>query len=188
MRFNRKTFFDGYREKFGPVAQLQVDGLSFLLQKIESDSEWKEIPQIAYFLATIKHETGITRNSVLQTFQPIKELRGLPGTSIRALQDRYWKTGFYGRGYVQITWPENYVKFGIRETPNKALEPKKAYEIASRGMREGMFTKYQLSEFVNAGKVDFEGARKVVNGRDKAKLIAGYAESFQEILTAAVEC
>lgn len=181
MRFNRKTFFDKHRAKFGGLAQLQVDGLSFLLDKIEADPDWKSVPQIAYFLATIKHETGITRGGKLQTYQPIKELRGREGTKIRKIQDRYWPSGFFGRGYVQITWEDNYRKFGIENDPEQALNPDTAYDIAARGMRKGMFTKHKLSDFVN-GKVDYVNARKVVNGLDKADLIANYAESFEDVL------
>lgn len=188
MRFHRKTFFDRYRAKFGSLAQLQVDGLNFLLDKIEADSEWKSIPQIAYFLATVKHETGIMRGGKLQTFQPIKELRGREGTKIRKTQDKYWGTGAYGRGFVQITWPENYSKFGLHnpEDYDRALDPEVAYDIAARGMRKGMFTKFKLSDFVN-GEVDYYNARQVVNGLDKYALIAGYAETFEVILREAAK-
>jgi putative chitinase len=190
MKCDRKRFFDSYRAAFGKIQRLQVDGLEFLLGKIESDPEWKSLPQLAYFLATIKHETGIYRvqdgQRVYQAFQPIKELRGRVGTKIRTIQDKYWDTGAYGRGYVQITWPENYKKFGIGSAEyDKALEPDTAYMIAARGMREGKFTKYKLSHFVN-GQVDYREARRVVNGLDKADEIADIAEQFEEILKASL--
>ena len=186
MRFNRATFFKGYRSKYGPLAQLQVDGLNFLLDKIEADQEWDSIPEIAYFLATVKHETGITRHGELQTYQPIKELRAQSGTELYKSQSRYWKTGHYGRGFIQLTWLDNYAKFGIEDSPDAALDPDMAYQIAADGMRKGMFTKFKLSDFVN-GKKDYVGARLVVNGHDKALLIAGYADSFEGILKEAEE-
>lgn len=186
-KFNRTTFFQKYREAFGSVQQLQVEGIEFLLGKIESDPEWKSIPQVSYFFATIKHETGIERNGVLQTYQPIKELRGRAGTKIRAIQDRYWGTDAFGRGLIQITWPANYAKFGLSKNEyDKALEPDTAYDIAARGMRKGMFTKFRLSDFINDKEVDYFNARRIVNGLDKAEQIAGYAQKFERILKASL--
>lgn len=170
----------------GSIAQLQVDGLEILLDKIESDPKWDSLPQVAYFLATIRHETGAVRNGVLQTYQPIREVRGRPGTRIRRIQDKYWGTGFYGRGYCQITHRANYAKFGIAETPEKALEPDTAYMIAARGMREGLFTGKKLSHYINDQEVDYHDARRIVNGLDKAELIAGYAQKFERILRASL--
>jgi predicted chitinase len=182
MRFDRKQFFDSYRASFGAIQQLQVDGLEFLLTKIEADPEWDSLPQIAYFLATIKHETGISRNKIDQTFQPIRELRAKAGTAGRRNQDRYWLSGYYGRGYVQLTWKDNYAKFGLADVPDDALEPNTAYMVAARGMREGKFTKYKLSDFIDDSEVDYHEARRVVNGLDRAEHIAGLAQKFERIL------
>jgi hypothetical protein len=175
MMFNRQQFFQMFQEKFGKLNQ--VEGLDFLLGKIEGDARWQDIPSVAYFLATIYHETG-------HTFKPVKELRGRPGTKIRAIQDRYWSTGYYGRGYVQITWKKNYELFGIQDTPEKALEPDTAYEIATRGMIEGLFTGKKLSQFCGEDKSDFTNARTVINGYDKASIIATYAVNLDTILSA----
>lgn len=184
-KFNRKQFFDSYRKAFGPIRQLQVEGLEFLLGKIESDPKWDSLPQVAYFLASIKHETGITRNGVDQTFQPIKELRAKTGTKVRALQDRYWGSDYYGRGYIQLTWEKNYARFGIADEPEKALEPDTAYMIAARGMREGLFTGKKLSDYIN-GDVDYVQARRIVNGLDRANDIAEIAEKFERALKASL--
>lgn len=172
MNFNRKTFFEGFREKFGHLSQAQVEGLEFLLGKLESD-DWT-LTQMAYVLATVDHESA-------HTFHPIKEFRARVGSKGRANQDRYWLTGFYGRGYVQITWKRNYEKFGIAENPDKALEPDTAYEVLSRGMREGLFTGHKLERYIN-GQTDYVNARRVVNGTDKAELIAKNAIKFETIL------
>lgn len=177
MLFNRDNFFAKYRSDIDSLEQDQVDGLNTLLGHIENDSRWTNIPQIAYFLATIYHETA-------QTFQPVKERRGRPGTKIRAIQDRYWPSGYYGRGYVQITWEKNYRLFGIADNPDKALEPDTAYEIAAKGMLQGLFTGKKLSDFVSADKQDFFDARTVINGHDHAADIEIYAQHFLDILTA----
>lgn len=177
MKLNRETFFTGYHEAFGSLSQSQVDGLEFLLGKFEQDSF--TLKQMAYVLATIGHETA-------HTFEPIKERRGRVGTKIRGLQDRYWDTGYYGRGFVQITWKQNYEKFGIADDPDKALDPETAYEIVSRGMREGLFTGKKLSDFIN-GKTDYLNARRIVNGLDRAGDIAASARKYEGILTSAAK-
>ncbi len=180
MPLNRKTFFEGYREVFGHLSEGQVEGLEFLLGKVENDPRWENTQQIAYFLATIQHETA-------STFQPIKEFRAKKGSEGRAIQDRYWLSGYYGRGYVQITWKKNYEKFGIVDEPDKALEPETAYEIASEGMLKGLFTGKRLSDFIHGDETDYVNARKVVNGLYKANQIAKNAGNFEAILTTAQE-
>lgn len=156
--------------------QSQVDGLNFLLDKLEADSF--SLTQASYVLATVKWESA-------NTFQPIKEKRGRVGTRIRVLQDRYWNTGAYGRGYVQLTWPKNYEKFGMPDPVDYdlALKPEKAYEILSVGMRDGLFTGKKLSDYVNDTETDYHDARRVVNGTDRADAIAQIANKFERILT-----
>ena len=179
MRFNREKFFNGFRQAFGSMDQSQVNGLNFLVDKLESDTF--TLPQAAYVLATVKWESA-------NTFQPIKEKRARPGTKLRATQDRYWNTGAYGRGLVQITWPKNYEKFGMPDPVDYdlALKPEKAYLILSVGMREGMFTGKKLSDYVNDRETDYHDARRVVNGTDRADEIASIAVKFERILTASL--
>lgn len=178
MRFNRKTFFDGVRELFGSLNQSQVDGLEFLLGKFETDPAWRNLQQVAYVLATVDHESA-------HTFQPIKEFRARAGTPGRANQDRYWLSGFYGRGYVQVTWRKNYEKFGIADDPDKALEPETAYNILTEGMLAGLFTGKALGQYIDDDDADYVNARRVVNGLDRAEHIARVAEKFEAILKTA---
>lgn len=162
--------------------QRQVDGLEFLLGEIERTG-WAErsLPEVAYALATIGHETA-------WTFQPINEYRAKPGTRGRANQDRYWLSGYYGRGYVQLTWRANYEKAGrilgvdLVNRPELALEPDVAFQILYQGMISGWFTGKKLADFIKPGSVDYVGARKIINGTDKAEQIAGYARRFEWLL------
>lgn len=183
MRFDRKKFFDGL--KGGLLRQLnqrQVDGLEFLLGEIERTG-WAErsIPEVAYALATVGHETA-------WTFQPINEYRAKPGTAGRKNQDRYWLTGYYGRGYVQLTWRANYEKAGkalgvdLANRPELALEPEIAFRIMYYGMRSGWFTGKRLSDYIRPSSVDYVNARRVINGTDRADMIAGYARVFERVL------
>jgi putative chitinase len=48
----------------------------------------------------------------------------------------------------------------------------------------GMFTGKKLSDYIKPGKApDYVGARAIINGTDKAKLIAGYANSYIDAIT-----
>jgi len=138
-----------------------------------------DIRSIAYILATIYHETA-------HTFLPIEEYgkgKGLPYGKPRPNGKV-----FYGRGYVQITWEENYVKFArllkvdLLNKPELALVHNIAKQIAYIGMTKGMFTGKKLSDYFNGEKTDYVGARKIINGTDKAQLIAGYALKFHDLL------
>ena len=141
---------------------------------------------IAYIIATVSHESA---------FRPIKEKRANPTKqpSLYQIQNRYWDTGFYGRGYIQITWRENYARLSqalgydnlFVENPDIVLEPKISAKITVLGMRDGLFTGKKLSDFnlaVNDKKevisYDFYNARRIVNGLDKADLIKSYAEHY----------
>ena len=177
--FDHEKFFSGVREflksQGQQLTQKRVDALEFLISSFERTA-WS-IPHIAYALATIAHETA-------WTFEPIKEYRAKVGSKGRANQDRYWLTGYYGRGYVQLTWKRNYELFGIADDPDKALERETAFRVLTEGMRKGLFTGKKLSDFISDTGKDYKGARRIINGTDRAALIAGYANQFENILRA----
>lgn len=202
MKFNRKTFFDDYRGRFGAITnQKVVDGLTFLLDEIEKDKLFTMIREIAYFLATIKGETGI--------FQPLREKRAsrINQPKLWDTQNRYWNTGFYGRGFIQLTWENNYRKAGKKlagvnmnktdgttitideqtfvQDADLVMQPKASYLIASRGMSEGWFTTKKLSDYIKQGHPpDYVGARKIINGTERAEMFADFASKFELILRA----
>lgn len=152
-----------------------------LLGFINADPAWDTLRHVAYMLATIRHETAAT-------FRPVKEWRAPVGTAHRKLQDRYWGSGFYGRGYVQLTWDWNYRKAGERlslpleQRPDMLLQPDVSYAVCARGMREGWFTGKKLGDYITPTITDYVRARRIVNGNDKAALIAGYAHEFELLL------
>ena len=65
----------------------------------------------------------------------------------RTSSDRPFDNVYYGRGYVQLTWLDNYRQMDQRlalgemleQDPDKALDPPLAYRIMSIGVREGLF-------------------------------------------------
>lgn len=196
MKFDRKKFFQGFRERIDPtIEQEQVSGLEFLLGQMESDPFWKYVPQIAYTLATVYHETA-------GSFQPVVEGYYLAQTDppdyagktarVKAFQKKLRYFPYFGRGYVQLTWKRNYEKAGdvlgldLVNKPELALEPDGAYQTMTYGMHQGWFTDKKLDDYIKGTKKDYTNARKIINGLDKAGLIAGYARAFEKILNESV--
>jgi hypothetical protein len=131
--------------------------------------------QIAYGLGTVKREAG---NAML----PVREGNYLkhPMGYLRRL--RYYP--YYGRGLVQLTWKANYLKYqkilGIPlvANPDLALRFDVAAFILVHGMKHGVFTGKALSDYIRPGHVDFIGARRIINGTNKASLVASYGKEF----------
>lgn len=192
MQFNRDVFFGLYRDKYGALNQAQVDGLNFLLDSFEQQKAYDlSTPQIAYMLATAKHETG-------DTFQPIYE-RGSrayfnqyepPSRKAKRLGNIIKGDGYKyrGRGYVQITGRANYERLGdiigldLIDNPDLALEPAIAADIMLEGFMRGLFTGKKLTDYIADGSTDFTYARRCINGLDRAKEIAVYAVQFESVL------
>lgn len=132
--------------------------------------------QIAYVLATVEWETN-------HTFDPVREAYWL-SEDWRKRNLRYYP--YYGRGYVQLTWKDNYQKFDdllamggeLVSTPDMAMEPDTAAYVLCVGMKQGSFTGRKLADYISPGSIDFYNARRIVNGTDKAQEIAQIAEEF----------
>jgi hypothetical protein len=157
---------------------------------------------LAYILASVFHETG-------GRMLPVRETLASTDAGAIAALEKAWKAGklgqvktpywrkdkdgksWFGRGDIQLTYRVNYDALGKRigvdlvGNPSLALDVDISAEIAIVGMLEGLFTKRKLTDFFNLKKDDPIGARAVVNGTDKAKLIAGYYKSFLDALEAA---
>ncbi|MCC3246650.1 hypothetical protein LG047_15215 [Methylocystis sp. WRRC1] len=167
---NRKYFFDRIRHALfgGKLTAAQVEGVTKILDY--RDATWPKMSddELAYLLATVKHETA-------HKMQPIKEMGG--ERYLRAKKYYPW----YGRGLIQITWKENYEKYGIKRADD-ALKWPNALHVAFHGMIFGEFTGKKLADYIRPGRVDYVGARRIINGTDRAKLVAGYARAFQDAL------
>lgn len=196
-----RPFFQRLRvgHMLGPdLSRAEVDGCNTLLTAFAA-ADWP-LAFAAYGLATAYHETG-------HTMQPVKEFGGPKyfakydtGRLAAALGNTPAADGdgitFAGRGYVQITGYANYKrasdKLGINfiSTPDLALLPKHAADIMVKGCSEGWFTgkafRHYLPKNGPAVSSQFRECRRVINGLDRAELIAGYAVEFQKALQAGI--
>lgn len=178
---NRKAFFDGYRSNLDPdkkLTQQEVNALESFLLMVDSNEKCLSKSQWAYVFATTFHETNAT-------FMPVKEAYWL-SEDWRRKNLRYFP--YYGRGFIQITWKENYAKFSKQleedfvKNPDLVMIPKYAFRILVDGLINGSFTGKKISDYINDSKKDYKGARRCVNGTDKADLVASYALKFENIL------
>lgn len=177
-RFDKKKFFDGYRNRFGSLTQKQVNALDLFLDEVNKNFDYFTHKQWAYVLATTFHETN-------ETFEPVREAYWL-SEEWRKKNLRYYP--YYGRGFVQITWEENYAKFSkllnvdLVNNPDLTMRFNNSFYILIKGTKDGLFTGRKLSDYVNDSKTDYINARRVINGTDKASKIAREAEIFESIL------
>lgn len=189
---NKESFYKKIRVAlFDKLTQSQVDGMEAILTEWERGRE-SDLRPLAYMLATVYHETA-------KTMQPIKEFGG-DAYFVR----RYWENkkvanqlgnksaadaiNMCGKGFVQLTGRRNYElaskKLGqdFVKNPDSVMELENATKILFKGMAEGWFTGRKLSDYIGL-KCDFVGARKIINGTDKASTIASYANGFLTALS-----
>lgn len=97
-----------------------------------------------------------------------------------------WK--FRGRGYVQVTgranyqWSKELTGADLISSPDLIKDRAIAVKVTFEGMLKGKFTGKKLSDYFNATTEDWVNARRIINAKDKADLIAGYAKKFYEAL------
>lgn len=187
--YDRAVFFDTVREGPFPgrLQQGQVNGMSAFLDAWEptpfTDRRW-----LAYCLGTQPIETGFA-------MQPIEEFGKGKGRAYGRPAGPH-NLIYYGRGLVQLTWYENYLKAStainnrnlvgrsvdLVKNPDQALEPDIAAVIMIYGMAEGWFTGKSLKDYFAGDKSDWTGARAIVNGSDRAAEIGGHAQQFYNAL------
>lgn len=166
------------------------------IQIILDEAQSLPVEYQAYILATAHHETGGTFQPVRETFaksdeQAVKRMDtawasgNLPQVSVP-----YWRPdaggkAWFGRGYVQLTHRSNYARAArflgadLLGNPSLAMEPKIAAKILVRGMVDGWFTGERLGDFLPG---DYTGARRIVNGTDRAAKIAALAVGYERQL------
>jgi putative chitinase len=190
---NRANFFAGVRKTLfvGGLTQSQVDGLNAILDAVQLAHVWAEPPMLAYPLATCFHETA-------KTMQPIEEYGHGRGHAY-GVPTGPWHKIYDGRGDVQLTWLKNYQlattklrahgaiggDVDLVKNPELALRPDVAAAILIYGMSDGWFTGKKLADYITPAHTDYVGARRIINGTDRAVMIAGYARDFEMAIRAA---
>lgn len=208
-KLNREKLFNTVRANPFPgrLTQSQVDGMSVILNTWEA-STLTDLRWLAYMLGTAYHETAAT-------MQPIREYGGYdyfermygpngrrPDTARRMGNTEPGDGARYcGRGFVQLTWKNNYARASrvvgvdLVAQPDLAMEP----SIAARVMFEGMtdremifedksadpafsFTGRTLEDYFNYTLEDWFNARRIINGTDHAAMIAETAQDFYAAL------
>lgn len=156
--------------------QEQVSNIKTILKTIDEHGI-TDNNQVAYILGTCWHECF---------FKCIKEIPSKKvGSQIWRWQQRYFPQGWYGRGFSQLTWKKNYLKFSpvvgidLVKNPDAVLDAKVGAKILVFGMMNGSFvalglySNTKLSKyFAEGGEPDWIGARKIVNGTFKADEVA----------------
>lgn len=202
IKINRTTFFAYIRKApfGGRLTERQVEGTEAILKAYDAARKYStDIRHLAYILATAFHETG-------SRMVPVREGFAKTDAQARKITAKY-KYGqpdavtghvYYGRGQVQLTWAENYQRMGpvvghdLYHNPDLALEPDISAAILVEGMLRGKtgkgdFTGKSVETYFSQSVDDPVGARRIVNGTDKAKLIAGYYKSFLDALEHAID-
>lgn len=136
--------------------------------------------EVAYVLATVNKETSFVNFTEGGT--------------------KYQSSGgseYYGRGYVQLTHRENYVKataylrskgynVDLVKNPSLAADPKYAAPILAYGMKTGNLfgDGMTLGKCAGGGKIDWVSCRRIVNDGESAGLIASAAKIYYNALPA----
>ena len=207
---NRKFFFDHIKTALfgGSFKQSQVDGLNYILDIWERDHATWDDRWLAYALGTTHLETGAAMQPINERGGPkYFEANYGPGghNPKRAKNMGNTKVGdgarFHGRGFVQLTWKVNYQSMSTHLTkafgkainlvdePDLALKPEYAAEIMFHGMNVGAFTGKKFSNYFTKNpngmpaKDNWVGARAMINGSDKAAVIAGFGKTYYSALS-----
>lgn len=164
------------------MRRFAASSIPLILQECQRDSV-VDLAQIAYILATARHESRLGQWMLEFASGTAYEGRAdlgntQPGDGVR----------YKGRGFVQITGRLNYTRWSDRSGLDLLGNPPltEEYNIAAiilvLGMRDGSFTGHKMDDYLSGDRQDFYNARRIVNGLDKADLIAGYARDFLKVM------
>ena len=189
---DRKLFYNKIKPLFGSFTISQVKGIEVFLNYYET-SGIDDLRQLACILGNVYWETD-------KTFSPIEEYgkgdKKPYGKKLKMSGDAYSLPNkiYYGRGYTQNTWYENYAKltsyakaegkdWDFFNNPELLLIDKYSVWATFTAMTKGLYTGKKLSDYFNTTTTDFYNARRIVNGLDKAKEIEGFSKIFYNALT-----
>lgn len=180
----KSKFYNSIRGKYA-LTNDNVAGFEYLIDYARANRI--EAKDLGYILATAWWETA-------RTMQPVKEAYWL-SEDWRKNNLRYYP--WYGRGYVQLTWEDNYKRAqrelglgtSLTSNPDNAMKPEVAVRVLFIGMAQGWFTGKKLRDYITLNKTtddvtkrEYTNARRIVNGTDKAAEIATVGVDFYKAL------
>lgn len=197
---DERAFFDLVRKGIlGPTLdQDEVDGCKTIIWAMAG----APLAWCAYALATAYHETAHTMQPIEERggeryFFRMYDIGGQRPPVAKELGNIYPGDGvlYRGRGFVQLTGRRNYARaaketgYPLEGNPDLAKRPDIAALIMRTGMEQGWFTTRKFAHSLPgegpANSKQFFEARRIINGRDRAELIADYALQFQDALRGA---
>lgn len=142
--------------------------LILLIEEWEANDSTSDDRKLSHILATAMLESG-------ETFQSINE-----NLDMGYFPEHYAPTGYWGRGFVQLTWENNYedmgdeIGFDLEDNRAAAILPTISAYTTANGMIDGDFTGRALNDYLpvttndegeqEQGQADWFNARRVVNG------------------------
>lgn len=199
MSFNEAKFYDAVRlTLLGPkLDDGEVAGCKAILVAMSG----APLAHCAYALATAYHETAHTMCPICEFggARYLTRMYDVTGARPRLAQDMGNTAPgdgvrYCGRGFVQLTWKSNYAKAAavlgedMVGHPELAMRIDVAAGVMRDGMQNGWFTGKALRHCLPDARgtlAQYQTARRIINGTDKALLIARYAMQFQDALVGA---
>lgn len=201
---DRAKLFAGLRTSLfkSGLSQAQVNGIEGVLDAFATHGDGKP-DTLAYALATVYHETGRRMVPVREGFAStdagaraaVNKLAAKRGANSAVA--KYAKPQpphghvYYGRGYVQLTWLDNYkasskdAGVDLVAQPDKMLDPVTSARVLIKGLLDGRWNAKRLGLRHYLDKGNVIEARRTVNVLDKASTIAGYHKQFLAAVSAA---
>lgn len=184
MVIDTHEFYDIIRENIfgGRISPTQAAFLTPLVRELDKNSSLRPAAK-AYILATAHWETDNFRTMEEYASGVAYENRADLGNVEEGDGPR-----FKGRGHAQLTGRTNYSRMSdvfhvdMVANPHLAAYPSLAAKIIIYGMREGSFTGKKLDDYISDLFTDFRGARRIINGTDKAAEISALAQKYEQAI------
>lgn len=211
---DKKAFYQALQERHGRTFRKYAKpgrhfiGTDAILDEWNDSYALEDTRMLAYILATAWHETGTKMFPIREAFAETDEqaIARLNKHFRNRTRNIYWRPvpptnrAYFGRGYVQLTWADNYKKadtwLGIDKeaedfkqqsffwNPDRVLEERASIQITYSGMFYGWYVPGHclLRHFRPNVKAGWASARRIINGVDKKEKIAREATQFHEVL------
>lgn len=203
---NLQTFFNEIRPMFYPLTAEQVKGVEGIINAFNEVGDGDQ-DTLAYALATAYYESPMipvregfakTDEGARRAVEALARRRG-PKSAVARYSKPAGPYGhvYYGRGFPQLTWLDNYEKSSkdagvdLVKNPDAMLDPKISARILIKGIMDGRWNGRGKGIDFYEGEDEFlddkeaAEARRTVNVQDKAVQIAGYHRRFYNALTKA---